>query len=87
MYVTNLDFSVETSGPSQGRVERVGPIRGAEHNDAASALDAVHQGEERRHHAVLHLVGDVLALRCDGVDLVDEYQRRRVRCGFAENAA
>ena len=76
-------------GPQQRRVERLGPVRRREHDDAGGRVEAVHLGE--------HLVERLLALvvrheraaaaLADRVDLVDEDDRGRRLAGRGEQVA
>lgn len=43
------ELPVEASGPSQRRVDGVQPVRRSDHHDLASAVQPVHQSQERRH--------------------------------------
>lgn len=43
------ELPVEASGPSQRRVDGVQPVCGSDHHDLTSAVQPVHQSEERRH--------------------------------------
>ena len=82
---TDLDFTVETTGASQRRVESVATVRCADDNDVVSALHAVHQRQHLRHDATLDLTGYVLTLGADGVDFVDEHDGRSVVSRFVKN--
>jgi hypothetical protein len=76
-----LDLAVDTSGPDERRVERLDPVRGHDDLDVAAGVEPV-QLVQQLEHGPLDLA---LATRCrvvplgtDGVDLVDEHNRRRV---------
>ena len=75
------DLAVEAARPQQGRVEDVGPVGRRHHDHALGRLEAVHLGQ----HLVERLLALVVAaaetgapLAADGVDLVDENDRRRL---------
>ncbi len=76
----DLYLAVETSRPAQRRVDGVQPVGRADDDDLASLLEAVHHGEQLCDDAPLDLAGDLLTLGRDGVQLVDEDDRR---CGVA----
>ena len=84
------DLAVEPARAQQGGVEHVGPVGGGHHHDALGRLEAVHL----REHLVQRLLALVVpaaetgaALAADGVDLVDEDDRRRLlACGLEEVA-
>ena len=40
--------AVETAGAQQGGIERLGPVGGGHHDDAAVGVEAVHLDEELR---------------------------------------
>ena len=84
------DLPVEAAGPQQRRVEDVGPVRRGDHDDAALDVEAVHLDQ----HLVERLLALVVAaahagaaVPADGVDLVDEDDRRRVLLGLLEQVA
>ena len=70
----DLDLPVEAPGAAQRRVERVGNVGGGDEDHLPARFEAVHQGEQLRDDAAfdLALARHLLALRRDGVDLVDE---------------
>ena len=84
------DLAVEATRAQQGGVEDVRPVGGGDHDDAALDVEAVHLDQ--------HLVEGLLALvvtatepgaavPADGVDLVDEDDRRGVGLGLLEQVA
>ena len=84
------DLAVEAAGAQQRRVEDVGPVRRGDQDDAALDVEAVHLDE----HLVERLLALVVpaahagaAVAADGVDLVDEDDRRRVGLGLLEQVA
>ncbi len=83
----DLYLPVEPSAPAQRGVDGVGPVGGGHDDYLAAGLQAVHQGQQLGHDPALDFARDLLPLRRDGVDLVDEYDRRRVVLGFLEDVA
>ena len=79
-------------GPQQGRVEDLGPVGRAEHDDRLRRLEAVHLGQDlvERLLALVVGAGDAgrpLAGAADRVELVDEDDRRRGLLGLGEQVA
>ena len=81
------DLAVEAARPQQRRVKDVGPVGRRHHDDALGRLEAVHFGQ----HLVEGLLPLVVAaaqpcstLAADGVDLVDENDRRCLLTGALE---
>src|SRR3546814_13516659 len=81
------DLAVEAAGPKQRRIEDVGTVGGGDEDHAGVGVEAVHLDE--------HLVEGLLALvvttaeagatvAADGVDLVDEDDRRGGGLGLLE---
>src|ERR1041385_8031072 len=83
----DLDLAVEAPGAAQRRIDGVGPVGGADDDDLAAALEAVHQGQHLRHDAALHFALHLVALGRDGVHLVDEDDAGRVLLGLLEGLA
>jgi hypothetical protein len=84
------DLAVEASGAKQRRVEHVGPVRRREHDDPLVAFEAVHLREDLVEGLLTLVVTAAEAgapLPPDGVDLVDEHDRRPVRTRTAEEVA
>src|SRR5206468_11830878 len=75
------DLPVEAAGAKKRRVEDVGPVGGRDEDDAAVDVEAVHL-DEQLVEGLLALVVAAAQTRttvsADGVDLVDEDDRRRV---------
>ncbi len=83
----DVDLAVEAAGPQQRRVERVEPVRRG-HDDDVGALEAVQLDEQLIERLILlAVVPDVLARGADGVELVDEDDRRSVLAGRLEELA
>ena len=81
------DLPVEPAGPQQCRVEDVGTVRRGDQDDAALDVEAVHLDEhlvERLLALVVATAETRTAVPADGVDLVDEDDRRRVGLGLLE---
>mmetsp|Transcript_12990 Transcript_12990/g.36850 ORF Transcript_12990/g.36850 Transcript_12990/m.36850 type:complete len:647 (+) Transcript_12990:384-2324(+) len=84
------DPAVEAARAEQGGVQHVGAVRGAEHDDAGVALEAVHLGEDLVEGLLALVVAHPLAAGArapDGVDLVDEDDAGRVLLGLLEEVA
>ena len=84
------DLAVEAARAQQRRVEDVGPVGRRDQDHAALDVEAVHLDE----HLVQRLLALVVAaahagaaVPADGVDLVDEDDRRRVGLGLLEQVA
>ena len=80
---------VKAAGARERRVERLGPVRGGEDDDAVVALEAVHLGQQLVERLLALVVAADLpvALFADSVDLVDEHDARRFLLGLAEQIA
>ena len=81
------DLPVETAGAQQRRVEDVRPVRGGDQDHAALHVEAVHLDEELVQRLLALVVAAAearTAVPADGVDLVDEDDRRGVRLGLLE---
>ena len=68
-------------------VQGVGPVGGGQHHDPAGVLEPVHLGEQLV-EGLLPLVAagvaGVVAAGAEGVDLVDEHDRRAAGAGLLE---
>ena len=83
-------LAVEAARPQEGRIEDVGAVRGGEHDDVRRLVEAVHLDEqlvERLLALVVAAAEPGAPLPADGVDLVDEHDRRRGRLGLREQVA
>ena len=84
------DLPVEASGPQQRRVEDVRPVGGGQHDHALVAGEAVHLGEDLIQRLLALVVTAerprAAARAADGVDLVDEDDRRRDLARLARTA-
>ena len=83
----DLDLAVEAPRPAQGRVEGVRPVRRADDHDLPAGLQSVHERKELRDHPSLDLAGDLVPLRCDAVQFVDEDDARGVFLGLLEDVS
>ena len=81
------DLAIETAGPPERRVQRVGQVGGADHDDLSAPFDAVHQRQQLRDDPLLDFADGLLALRGDRVDLVDEDDARRAFLCLLEDLA
>ena len=84
----DLDFTVEAPGPQEGRVEHLGTVRSSHDDDAGGGVEAVHLCEQLVQRLLPLVVGDdrAAALLTDGVDLVDEDDRRSPLVGIRERS-
>jgi hypothetical protein len=71
-----VDRAREAAAAEEGRVELIGPVGGADDEDAALTCDAVDLGEQLIDVTVVHL--ELAAGAGDCVDLVDEDDRGTV---------
>ena len=80
---------VKAAGARERRVERLGPVRGGEDDDAVVALEAVHLGQQLIERLLALVVAADLpvALFADGVDLVDEHDAGGFLLGLPEQVA
>ena len=81
----DFDFAIEAAGPAERRIEDFRNVRRAHHDHLAARHESVHQTQKLRYDALFDFADDVGALRRDGVDLVDEENRRRMACRFLED--
>src|SRR5205807_2603831 len=87
---TDGDMPVKAAGAEQGGIKNVGAIRGGEHNHEIGLCEAVHLAKdlvERLFALIVAAAEAGTALATDGVDLVDENDRRRVLLGRIEQIA
>ena len=86
----DLDLAVEASRAQQRGVEHVGPVGRRDEDDPAADVEAVHLDEqlvERLLALVVTAAHAGAAVATDGVDLVDEDDRRGVLLGLLEEVA
>ncbi len=82
------NLAVEAAGTKERRVEVLQTVRGAHHDDLVARAEAVELDEELIQRLVLLAVEPVARARlADGVELVDEDDRRRVLARFLEQLA
>ena len=84
------DLPVEPARAQQRRVEDVGPVGRGDQDDAALDVEAVHLDQQLVEGLLALVVAAAqagAAVAADGVDLVDEDDRRRVRLGLLEQVA
>ena len=81
------DLAVEPAGTAQRGVQGVRPVGGGQHHDPAGVLESVHLGEQLV-QGLLPLVaaGDAtgVAAGAEGIDLIDEHDRRPAGAGLLE---
>ncbi len=73
----DLDLPVEPPPTPERRVERVRTVRRPDDDHVLAGVQPVHQRQQLPDHPILH-VAAVVALAGDGVDLVEEDDRRGV---------
>ena len=81
------DLPVEAARPQQRRVEDVGTVGGGDEDDPAADVEAVHLDEQLVQGLLALVVAAAhagAAVPADGVDLVDEDDRRGVLLGLLE---
>ena len=86
----DADLPVEAARAQQRRVEDVGPVGGRDQDDAAADVEAVHLDEQLVEGLLALVVAAAhagAAVPADGVDLVDEDDRRGVLLGLLEQVA
>ena len=84
------DLAVEAARAQQRRVEDVGPVGGRDEDDVGLDVEAVHLDQqlvERLLALVVAAAQTGAAVPSDGVDLVDEDDRRGVLLGLLEQVA
>ena len=83
-------MAIEATGAEEGGIEDVGPVRGREHDHRLRRTEPVHLGEdlvEGLFTLVVAAAESRAAMAPDGVDLVDEQDRRRGVLGGLEQIA
>ena len=81
------DLAVEAAGPQERRIELLEQVRGGDHDHVLARGEAVHLDQQLVERLVA-LAGDVhAAVAADGVELVDEHDRRRVLARGLEQVA
>ena len=86
----DLDLPVEAARAQQRRVEHVGAVGRGDQDDAAADVEAVHLDQQLVEGLLALVVAAAhagAAVAADGVDLVDEDDRRGVLLGLLEQVA
>ncbi|BAT05417.1 Os08g0413050, partial [Oryza sativa Japonica Group] len=83
----DVELAVEAAEAAERRVEAVGAVGGADDDHLGPRAEAVHEREQLRHDAALHLAVRLLAAGRDGVDLVHEHDGRRRGVRLGEHGA
>ena len=81
------DLAVEAPGPEQGRIEDVGPVGGGDDDDAVVGVEAVEFHQELVEGLLTFVVPATeagTAMTADGIDFVDEHDRRSMALGLLE---
>merc|ERR1719352_223940 len=82
---SNVNLPVEPAKPSEGWVDRVGPVGRCHHDDMRPLLQTVHESEQLGHNSPLNLTIGLLSLGSDGVELVNEDDGGRVLLGLLKS--
>mmetsp|Transcript_28922 Transcript_28922/g.62307 ORF Transcript_28922/g.62307 Transcript_28922/m.62307 type:complete len:339 (-) Transcript_28922:583-1599(-) len=83
----DIQFAVEAAEAAQGGVDNVGAVGGRDNHDVRGGFNTIHEREQLGDNAALHLSAGLVSLGGDGVDLVDEDDRRRVLLRLLEGLA
>ena len=83
----DVDFTVEATKATQGRVNAVGSIGGGHDDDVRTLLQAVHEREKLGNDAALHFAVGLFTLGRYGVYFVDENDGGRVLLSRLEGLA
>mmetsp|Transcript_28442 Transcript_28442/g.80059 ORF Transcript_28442/g.80059 Transcript_28442/m.80059 type:complete len:454 (-) Transcript_28442:148-1509(-) len=81
---SDVDFSVEASETTEGRIDGIWTIGGSDDDDAGTLLQPIHQGQHLTDDTTLHFSVGLFTLWCNGIDLVDEDDGRSVLLGLLE---
>mmetsp|Transcript_24647 Transcript_24647/g.39055 ORF Transcript_24647/g.39055 Transcript_24647/m.39055 type:complete len:588 (+) Transcript_24647:303-2066(+) len=74
----DVDLAVEPPEAAEGRIDRVGAVGCADDHHIGPALQPIHQGEQLGDDTALDLAVGLVALRRDGIDLINEDDGRGV---------
>ena len=86
----DMHTPVKTAGTQQGRIERLGAVRRAQHDDALVVVETVHLGKQLVERLLALVIGrkaSGVAALADGVDLVDEDDAGGLFLGLLEQVA
>ncbi len=83
----DVDLTIEAAGPQERRIEVLQAVGGAHHDHVLAAAEPVELDEELIQRLVVLAVEAAATLRPDGVELVDEDDRRSVLAGLLEQLA
>ena len=81
------DLAVEPAGTAQRGVQGVRPVGGGQHHHPAGVLESVHLGEQlvqRLLPLVAAAEAALIAAGAEGIDLIDEHDRRPAGAGLLE---
>lgn len=82
-----VQLPVETSGSPEGRVDGIDAVGGANHNHLAPSVETIHHGQQRGHHAAVHVVLARTADRRQTVNFIEEYDGGSEALGLVEQQA
>ena len=90
IWIGKFYFSVQSSRPEQGRVQRVGSVRCHNHHHVSAFVEAIHLSQQL-YKNTLHLSVSsclrVVPLRSDRVNLVYKNNTRRVFLGHSKDVS
>jgi len=84
---TNIDFSIETSSTTKGRVDSVRSVSGADDNNLSATFSTVHKGEHLGDDTLLDLTLRLLSVWRNRIDFIDEDNRGGVLLTLLESLA
>ncbi len=84
---SDVHLAVETTGPEQRGIQVLQAVGGAHHDHVLAAAEPVQLDQELVQRLIVLAVKAAATLRPDGVELVDEDDRRSVLAGLLEQLA
>src|SRR6267143_505325 len=81
----NLDLTVKPARPTQRRINSVRTVRRSDHHHLPARLETIHKRQQLRRNPFLYLPRDLLSLRRDRINFVDEYDRGSILLRFLEH--
>lgn len=68
----DINFTIEATSTTQGRVKRVGAVCRGDDDNLTAALGAVHESKELSDDSLLSLTITLLSVGCNRVNLINE---------------
>ena len=84
---TDINFAIEASETTQGRVNGVGAVGGANDDDGRALLQPVHEGQHLTDNATFDFTVGLFTLGRNGINLVNEDNGRGIFFGFFKGLA